>query len=341
MYALYCALDIARNDSQVAWSDADGNIVREKKIKMTRDALVDTFARDAGRTLLGCEATGKAFWIHDVLSPLGIELRIAPPNRLKVIYETCYKTDRIDARKMAQLMAKDLFPTVWIPPAHLRDLREMTRLRAQMVRARSQWACRHHALLSRWGVNSPNHGGEVVKDRDLVDALGDGARIAGREILRFVGDLNERIRLLDRRARTEIRKFPDFERQIHLLMTIPGVGILTATVLVLEIGRIDRFPSHKHFAHYSRLTPGVDSTAGRRKDLHLAKDSRADLGCLMVEAAWTARRVDPYFAGQYQRRVAFGIKPRRAIVPVARSLSHAIYRVWKSQTPYQELFQLN
>jgi transposase len=339
LFTLYCGLDLSSKDSQVAWADNQAKIVREQRIPLTRDRLQSILAPHRGRVLVGCEATTNAFWVHDILSAVGVEMRVAPPYQLKIISQTCYKTDRIDARKMAMLLAKDMFPSVWVPPIQLRDLRELSRLRAQLVKTRSQWIGRHHSLLHRWGLSTTRKGVEILKDRALPRETGVGTRTTDREILHLVTHLDARIRWTERETKRRIREVPPIRNLIRLLMTIPGVGICTATVLALEVGRIDRFRGFKAFARFCRLTPGVRQSGDMHRNLGLAKDARRDLGWLLTEDAWTARRVDPYFAAQYDRRTRSGIKPCRAIVPVARSLAHAIYLVWRRQTTYQKLFK--
>lgn len=338
MYTLYCGLDLAIKDSQLAWATPTGEIVREHRMPLTRRRLEEVFAPYRGQVLVGCEATTNAFWLHDVLSALGVDVKIAPPYQLKVVSHTCYKTDRVDARKMARLLAKDLFPSIWVPPVQLRDLRELNRLRVQLVRSRTQWVCRHHALLHRWGLASAHEGAEVLADAEACTTLGPGARGADEEVLRTVRALHERIRAVEQEIDRKVREAPAIHDVVKLLKTIPGVGTVTATTLALEVGRIDRFARPKPFFRYCRLTPGVRQSGNVKRELPLAKDARQDLGWLLVEGAWVAQRTDPYFGRQYRRRVEAGMKPCRAIIPVARSLAHAVYLVWSRQKPYSELF---
>jgi transposase len=307
---------------------------------LREEVLSLEFARHPGKQVVaGCEAMDNAFWVHDRLAEMGIELRIAPPYQLKVIFQTCYKNDRLDARKMAQLLAKDLFPAVWVPPVELRDLRELLRLRVQMVRERGRWVCRYHALLRRWGRKSTHRGAAVLRDGEgVLRGLRPATQRAAQELLMAVAFSDARVRELDREIQRRLREVPEMWEEVKLLMTVPAVGIGTASTLVLEIGRIDRFPTERQFHRYCRLTPGVKQSGRRSRNLQLAKDARRELCWLLVEAAWQAVRLGSYHGVQYRRRVAAGMKPSRAIIPVARSLASTLYRVWKSRTPYPALF---
>lgn len=338
MDTVYCGMDLSCKDAMLAWADGTSKIVREQRIPLTGERLREAFSEQRERVLVGCEATSNAFWVHDVLSRLGVEIRIAPTYQLKIVTQTCYKSDRVDARKMAWLLSKNMFPAIWVPPVRLRDLRERARLRNQLVRSRTQWMCRHRSLLYRWGLVGEVEGEVLPMEPRGEGDLGAATRETDEEIIQIVKELTRRIREIQADVLRRIQEVPAIQKVVDLLRSVPGVGPVTSTTLALEIGQIDRFARPKKFFRYCRLTPGVRQSGKVRHALPLAKDARADLCWLLIEAAWRARRTDRYFGALYERRLASGDRPGRAIVPVARSLAHAIYKVWSQETPYPKLF---
>jgi len=128
-----------------------------------------------------------------------------------------------------------------------------------------------------------------------------------------------------------------FLSPIMLLCTIPGVSILSATVILSEIGRdMSRFPTAGHLLAWAGLCPGQNQSAGKRKSSRLRKGA-AWLKTMLVQCAWAAsRRKDSYYKAQFNRlRSKRG--PKKAICAVAASMLTAIYHMLKDGTLHQDL----
>ncbi len=102
-------------------------------------------------------------------------------------------------------------------------------------------------------------------------------------------------------------------REVH----DPGVGFVTAEVVLAEIADIHRFSSHKQLAAYAGLSPGQRESAGKTRDLHLEKNGSGLLRWILVESAWRLVRHSPRWKGIYERLKA-RVQARKAIVAVAR-----------------------
>jgi len=152
----YYDIDIHKKYSTYTMVDEQGNVMNQGKIDNSIEAFKEVFREASGsNTKAVIESTCNWYYIHDLLEGMVDEVVIAHPLRTKAIASAKVKTDKIDATTLAQLLRADLIPRAYIAPPEIRDLRELLRYRASMVRIRTKVKNKIHAILIKNGINSP------------------------------------------------------------------------------------------------------------------------------------------------------------------------------------------
>jgi transposase len=204
--------------------------------------------------------------VRDQLALVGWDIRIADARKVKAIAPLACKTDKIDARVLADLGRRDLVPVVWVPSLDDRAIRERLRRRAHLIRLRTSAINRTFGIQTQFGLR---RGITALRKPGAVDELADHGmpevwRQSIRTLLGVIDDLDRQLAPLERELRPLARR----DRRARLLMTIPGVAELLALTLAAEIGDISRFPSARKLVGYAGLGPrvkqsGQSSHAGR------------------------------------------------------------------------------
>jgi transposase len=262
-----------------------------------------------------------------------VEVQLAHPYGVRAIAAAQVKTDRIDARMLGQLLRVGLIPRAYIPGKETRQLREAVRQRLFLVRVRTMLKNRIHALLDRHHVVPPPASDIFGKrGRDYLSKveLPGCAQDLLRQDLRLLEMLGQEVR----QAEMLLARALKGDRRVELAMTIPGLGVILAAVVVLEIDRIERFLRPAKLVSYAGLVPTTYSSGGKTSHGGLMKMSNKWLRWALVEAAWIAVRHDPYFRHQYALRCRHkGAKT--AIIAVARRLAEVLWYVLTENRAYQ------
>jgi transposase len=144
---------------------------------------------------------------------------------------------------------------------------------------------------------------------------------------------------VEARLRQFAEESPIRERELRtLLRSVPGIGFVTAEVLLAELAAIERFGSQPQVVAYAGLSPGQRESAGKSQELHLEKNGSKLLRWAMIEAAWRLVRHSPRWRGIYER-LKVRIKAKKAIVAVARRLLGLVTAILKSGRPYSATYQ--
>ena len=199
------------------------------------------------------------------------------------------KTDKVDARLLAELSRRQLVPALWLPSLDERELRERLRRRMHLVRLRTSAKGRIFGLQTQWGVRISLRRLRRADGMTLLERAGMPAvwRHSISECLALIDFLDARIVPLD----AELRPFAQADPRAVLLDTIPGVAELLALTIAVEIGEISRFAGPEKLVSYGRLAPRVrQSGEGRPHTGPLNKSGSRLLGWAAVEAAQQAWR---------------------------------------------------
>ena len=284
------------------------------------------------------------------------------------------KTDVLDAEWLADLLRHGLLKPSFIPPLHIRELRELTRYRESLVREQTALANRIQKLIESGNIKLS----QVVSDalgvsgkqmlralaagetdvakmsemarrrmkrkqpelkRALAGRLTEAQRWVLRELLDQYEQVEEAVKRVEDKIREEVEQSPDpfVPEAVKLLDTIPGIAERVAETIVAEIGvEMSRFPTDGHLASWAGMCPGNNESAGKRKSGKTTKGNRY-LRAALVQAAWAAsHQKGTYLAAQYQRLVK-RMGKKKALVAVGHSILVIVYHVLNNKTNYQEL----
>lgn len=242
--------------------------------------------------------------------------------RIKAGYAA--KTDRLDARRLADALRRDSIVGIYYPPPAIRDLRELGRYRCHLARLQASLKQRIHALLLRQGIEAPR---ALFTQRGLqwVDTLAL-AGWAGNE-LRGLRQVLADIRTQLVPVVGAIRRVTASDPIARALDQHPGFGPVFSVTLRAEIGTITRFPDGPHLASYAGLVPRVEHSGGRRWSGRITKTGSPWLRWALVEASiHQFRRQDAF--GHWARRLAVRTGILKARVAVARALCDEVFEAW-------------
>jgi transposase len=321
----YCLLDEHGLEVEIGASppDVDG-----------LDGLARNLARHRQPIRGAIESMTGARFVHDYLEQAGLEVEIADAARVKGLAPLACKTDRIDARVLAELSRRDLVPAIWLPDPNVRGERERARFRLHLVRQRSALKNRVHATLMSHGVPCPVSDlfGRAGRERLARLTLPEPWRGSVEASLRLIDELSAEVAAIER----ELRALGAEHRYVPLLLSVPGIGWVLAYTIAAEIGDIARFATPRKLAGYTGLCPRVYQSGESDRRGPLSKRGPRYLRWALIEATTHARR-HPLYRERYERtkrRLGRQRGPRVAQIDLARRLSEAIWHMLTCDRPF-------
>ena len=311
-------LDVHRDFCEVAIAD-DGVVRSAGRVETTPERL-ELFARSLGADdRVALEVTGGAWEIARILEPHVQQVIVVSPDDTG-IRQARAKTDRLDARTLAKLLAAGGLDAVWMPDEACGVMRRRLARREQLVRARSRAKNEIHAVLMRrlkgkppvsdlFGVKGRSWLGELKLPVEEAETL--------ESALRHVEFLEHEIAEVERLIALEALRSPDARR----LMTVPGVNVICAATFLAAIGDVRRFRSSRQLVAYLGLDPRVRQSGSEpARGGRISKRGSASARWALVEAAWSVVQQPGPLHAFYER-----IRARRghgkAVVAVARKLA--------------------
>ena len=319
---VYVGIDVHRKRSQVAVLDAAGEVHANRNVPNGVETILGVIGDLPIGTSVAFEAACGWGWLVEMLDDYGFEPHLVHPSRCRAIASARLKNDKVDAHILAQLLRADLLPEAWIAPPAVRQLRARLRHRIQLVRLRTLLRNRIHAVLADHGHDRAE-GCWSGPGRDWLASLELPA--ASREVIEDCLAMIDALQVPIDRLDIEVREHAKADPRVKVLTGLPGVGELTALVIVAEIGDIDRFGSARKLAAWAGLTPTVRGSDQVIRHGHISNQGSTWLRWILCEAAQTAKR-SPQFAGTYQ-----SIRRRRgkkiATTAIARKLLTRAYHL--------------
>jgi len=281
MDATTVAVDLAKTVFQLAEADSQWRIVRTHRL--TRSQFERFFVnRDVGLVVM--EACGSAHYWARRLTACGLQVRLLPPRQVRP-YVTGNKTDAADCAALLEAARNCKLQPVRIKSEHQQALQALHRLRTQWIRTRTQRINALRGVCREFGLNAPVGVRRGVRHiTELV--AGEGVPLLVRGTLQVV---LEEIAALEMRIAQLERQLAELARQCtacRLLMTIPGIGLLTSTALVAAVGTdVSHFASARHFASWFGLVPREHSSGCIRRLGRITKQGDCYLRTLLTHGA--------------------------------------------------------
>lgn len=331
---VFVGLDYHQNSVQVCVLNKQGDRLCNRAVDNDAKAIVQCVSRYGVPRRVAIEACcGAADLAEELATRRNLPVQLAHPGYVNRMKRSPDKNDLADAHLLADLVRVNYLPKVWLAPKAIRDLRHLVRHRANLVRERKDIKLRIRGLLRE---NRQRCGSARAWTKAWHQWLREEAELS--EIDRWILEQQlERLVFLDGQigatvARIEIAVADD--PLVAKLLTLFGVGLVTAVTMRAEIGRFDRFDTGKQLARFCGVTPRNASSGDRQADAGLIKAGNPGLRQVLIELSHRLICRDPRW-GQLAAKMLSRGKPKNVVVAAianrwVRWLHHEIERPVKS-----------
>jgi len=320
----YIGVDLHQAFFQACAVDATGARLWEERFPRSGGGIAALLARCDRRTALAVEASTPTWHFADALGDHVGDLRIVDPLKTKLKAGYAAKTDRLDARRLADALRRDSVVGIYYPPVAIRDLRELCRYRHALVQVRTALINRLRAVLLRQGVVDRRRLARPRCDAWLtLLALPPHAAASVAGLRALLVTVRAQVADAERAVLAAAAQDPI----ATALQAIPGIGPVLALLIRAEVGDVRRFPTPGHLASYAGLVPSVDNSARRIRYGRITRRGSPWLRWALVEAAiHGTRRTDRI--GRWGRGLAVRKGAMKARIALARMLCADVVRHW-------------
>jgi len=337
----YIAFDSHKRYTFASVEEHTGNILQEGRIEHRRGAVKRFLAPWKPGTPVAVETVGNWYWIVDEVEAAGMKPQLVHARKAKLMSGMVNKTDKLDCHGLNRLQRKGTLPTVWIPPAEIRDQRDLPRTRMVLSKQRTAMKNRIQATLAKYGlsvegVSDPFGKRGLEELRKCVRQLPPHTRFCVDRLLELLLMVQQQISGFEKMMKATFST----NEELELLQTLPGVGFILSLVIALEVGDVKRFPECSRLSSYSGTTPRVHASGGKVRYGPLRQDVNRYLKWAFIEAANVVcmhRHKRPF---QHVSRLYEKIRRKKghqkAVGAVARHLAEATYWILKRKVPYRE-----
>lgn len=328
----YSGIDLHSNNSVVTVTDEEDWVVAEKRLPNDLSKIVG-FLAPWQEELAGVvvESTFNWYWLVDGLQAAGFNVHLANTVAIKKYEGLKHSGDETDARYLAHLLRLGILPTGTILPPEQRAVRDLARKRMQLVRSRSAH------ILAVENITARQRGARISSNQvkrltaETVDQmlLPDAVALAIKANVAVITTLSAQIDLLEKRLQESVGERPEYA----LLTSVPGIGRILATIILLETGPIERFAAAGNFASYARCVDSARTSNGKKKGEGNTKNGNKYLSWAFVEAANFALRYCAEAKRFYERKKA-KVNNVVAIKALAHKLARACFHILKERKPF-------
>ena len=327
----YSGIDLHSNNSVVTVMDDNDRVVAEKRLPNDLAKIIGFLSpwRDelAGVVV---ESTYNWYWLVDGLQEAGFLVKLDNTGAIKKYDGLKHSGDEADARHLAHLLRLGILPTGTILPPEHRAIRDLARKRMQLVRSRTSHILAIENIMARQQavkITSNIIKRLTAEGVDQMELPAD-VELAVQSNLAVIITLSAQIDLLEKRLQERVGERPDYA----LLGSVPGIGRILATIILLETGPIDRFAAVGNFASYVRCVDSQHMSNGKEKGEGSTKNGNKYLSWAFVEAANFALRFCPEAKRFYERKKA-KTNTVVAIKALAHKLARACFHILKERQP--------
>jgi transposase len=271
------------------------------------------------------ETTTNVWDVYDIVAPLVSYVVVAHAGGERQIAEARVKTDKKDIERLLKLLIADIVPEVWVPPVPVRELRGMISYRNRLVKTATMIRNRLQSLIHRHNLILPK-GALTDKAWWEAQTLSALEQIPIRQELALLAGLDKNKAEVDAELGRQCLG-ATWGKQAVRLLQLSGFGVIISMTVLSAIGDISRFEDAKKLVGYSGLGAGVHDSGKEHQQKRITKEGRKELRWALVEAAWRAIRISPYWKEQYEKYLRRMRKPTQAIVVIARKLLVAVWHV--------------
>ena len=346
METIYCGVDLHYASSTFSFLDGNGETRQSVEIKTEKagiESLLNGYSDK--KVAYAFEAGNMATYFHRIVSRLANtqKIHVVHPYKFKVISESKHKNDKEDSLKLAKGLLKDYLPNpVYIKSDICRQIKFLLNIRRRMVGTRVRLILQAKSVLRGLGIKE--------SQRSLATAKGFGRvlnNLASEPFYQqMMGTLeseysqeSQKIEGVEQQIRNLIDQ--NFKREYELLISIPGIRLVTAATIISVIDDVARFERAGQFSSYCGLTPSEHSSGEKVRHGRLTKEGVKELRWLLTQSAWIIVRVkkgkDARLEKMKKKFYRMACKQKstaKAVSAIARHLSRIVFGVLKNNAPY-------
>lgn len=325
----HVAIDLGGRESQICVRASDGEVLDERRVSTSS---LTTWIAERSRCHLVMETCAESFKLADVALAHGHVVRVVPSTLVRALGVGARRTknDQRDARALSEASCRMDLPSVHIPSAVARRRKTLCGTRDALVAARTQlvncvrgWMRQH--------ASSVRRGYTATFSRRVREHFGAELPAEIERLLAAIEALSAQVAAADAAVEKEAKQDPVCKR----LMTVPGVGPVTAVRFCAALDRVDRFANAHAVQSYLGLVPGESSSGDKVRRLGITKAGSRMTRVALVQAAWSARRCRRNDA---MVRWSVEVERRRgkhvAALALARKIAGILYALWRRGTIY-------
>lgn len=330
---LYCGIDLHSNNSVISIIDDNDHVRFEKRLPNDIVRILEVLT-PYKQDLAACvvESTYNWYWLVDQLIAEGFTVKLAHTTAIPQYSGLKHSNDQTDARHLAHLLRLGILPEGYIYPAEQRALRDLLRRRLLFVRQRTLHLLSLQSLITRQtGQNLSSNQIQSLDDQQLDQLFTPPLRLGAQLSYLAMEWHAQAIKLIER----DIHKQLGSSESYDLINSIPGVGKVLASTIVLETGDIERFPGPGNYASYARCVGADKVSNGKIKGHGNAKSGNKYLSWAFMEAAHFSAIWSPAIKHFYQKRQ----RTRHVMIAkktIANKLARACYFMLKRRERFNE-----
>ena len=331
------AVDIAKCVFQLAISKRPGKTSSEHRL--TRSRFLRFLGQRASAIVVLEACCSAHHWARQI-RPLGHEVVLLPAREV-ARYRSGNKTDKADAKAILEAYRNTEILPVPVKSIDQQALTGLHRLRSQRQADRTARLNSLRGILREFGLFIPQGAHKVVPAvwslvEDADSSIPDILRLAVAEACLEIRELEQRVAAVEKQLRAVIKQLPVAQR----LLTIPGIGVLTATALVAFVGDVRRFPSARHFSSFLGLTPRENSSGGKRRLGRITKRGDVYLRTLLVHGSRSVllaakRSKQPDHLRSWALRIEALRGHNKAVCALSNKLARIAWAVWNEDSSFQ------
>ena len=333
---IYIGMDISSKSFVAQAIDGKKHQVFKGEIAPSRAGL-RRLIKELGteRKLVVFEAGNQLKWVAQTLKSLGgVDIHVVHPNEIKWINQSSGKTDKIDARKLAELARADMLSRkVHIVEGTARQLRELVSARQTLQSKRIALINSIRGMMKQEGYKLPRGFFQDQHWRDRVAGLKIDQ--VGKFIITSYMKGTESLLAAEQELTAQILEIKD--KDVELLKSIPAIGEITSRVIKGAIDDVERFDNKKSISKYGALTPRIYQSGDVIHHGRISRNGRLEVRRVLLQCAHTITRMKSYEARplrEFFERIKKRSGKKKAVVALARKLLTVAYGVLKSQSAY-------
>ncbi len=328
----HVAIDLGGRESQICIRNSDGKIIEENRCQTIK---LGDYLRGRPRSRVVMETCAESFAVAVGAQLAGHEVRVVPATLVRSLGVGArrLKTDRRDAQALSEASCRIDLPSVHLRSERSRDRKTLCGMRDALVQARTQLVNTVRGWLRTQLVKVRSGQVESFPERVRETVLNrpEGMPAFVERQLQVIETLTPQVNAATKEISEQARQDEVCQR----LMTVPGVGPVTAVRFTATLDTPDRFPDAHQVESYVGLVPSENSSSSRQRRGSITKAGNGAMRWLLVQASWCLWRSQPHDPMvQWARRIGERRGRSMAIVALARKLCGVMYAMWRDGTIY-------